>query len=35
YAESLQGEDHLERIVADAQRIVKDALERAARSASR
>jgi phosphoglucomutase len=29
YAESLQGEDHLERIVADAQRIVKDALERA------
>ena len=35
YAESLQGEDHLERIVADAQRIVKDALERAARSAPR
>jgi phosphoglucomutase len=29
YAESLLGEEHLERIVADAQRIVKDALERA------
>jgi phosphoglucomutase len=29
YAESLRGEDHLQRIVADAQRIVKDALERA------
>jgi phosphoglucomutase len=29
YAESLQGEEHLERIVAEAQEIVKDALERA------
>jgi phosphoglucomutase len=29
YAESLQGEEHLERIVAEAQQIVKDALERA------
>jgi phosphoglucomutase len=29
YAESLTGEDHLERIVAEAQQIVKDALERA------
>jgi phosphoglucomutase len=29
YAESLTSEDHLERIVSEAQRIVKDALERA------
>jgi phosphoglucomutase len=29
YAESLQSEEHLERIVAEAQQIVKDALERA------
>jgi phosphoglucomutase len=29
YAESLESEDHLQRIVAEAQEIVKDALERA------
>jgi phosphoglucomutase len=29
YAESLRGEEHLERILAAAEQIVKDALERA------
>jgi phosphoglucomutase len=34
YAESLSGEDHLERILAEAQQIVKDALQRAGAAAA-
>jgi phosphoglucomutase len=34
YAESLAGEDHLERILAEAQQIVKDALQRAGAAAA-